>query len=159
MYGVNLNNTGLDYTVSLSAGAYMVQGVNTYQISQLFGVWGPPATPSSITLDYDALNQGAVTNWGFHLQWSDANGNTYTCFIGGARNAVPEPASLAFLALRRNLASRSTQKLNPLDRDFGSEVEAGARSRLRLPVNHIFYGLRHLRFPADFVFCLEGFST
>lgn len=141
LYGISVDNVGLDYTISLSAGAHMIQGSSSFDITQLFGFWAlgdantlngsgadqsdwkwksssnggdiagwdhnanngrlntPPGSPNSVTLDFSTLNQPDVIEYGFHLAWLDANGQTQTGYIKGDLNPAPEPASLSLLAL------------------------------------------------------------
>jgi hypothetical protein len=54
----------------------------------------PPGAPNMVTCDFTSINENAITERGFHLEWMDANGVISTGHVKGPYTPVPEPSEI-----------------------------------------------------------------
>jgi hypothetical protein len=101
IYGVNVTNSGLSYTVQLDPGAFLIYNGNQYDITDIFGFWnmkaGTPLTATGVNQNgwnWDQSNSGggSIAGWqnnakDFDIQPSGQKTFTYTSLDQGSVEA------------------------------------------------------------------------
>jgi hypothetical protein len=87
IYGVNVANSGLDYTIQLDPGAFLIYQGNQYDIVDIFGYWNMKAgTPLSASgNDQNGWNWDQSNSGGGSIAGWQNNAKTFDIQPGGQK--------------------------------------------------------------------------